>query len=112
MTGAPPWFATHFIVSLVPLKWIIFILMLKYPLHVCFIFLSVPLSKRQCQDSFFYKFINLFYILFLAALGLCCCAWAFSSCGKQWLLLLWSIGSRRATSVVVAHGLSTVAPRL
>ena len=46
--------------------------------------------------------------LFLAALGLRCCAWAFSSCGEQglrfvavggfslrWLLLLQSTGSRR-----------------
>ena len=28
------------------------------------------------------------YFLFLAALGLCCCAWAFSSCGEQWLLFI------------------------
>ena len=52
----------------------------------------------------FYKFIY----LYLAALGLHCCARAFSSCGKQgllfvevrrlllpWLLLLQSRGSRR-----------------
>ena len=33
-----------------------------------------------------YLFIYLFiYLLFLAALGLCCCAWAFSSCGEQGL---------------------------
>ena len=54
-------------------------------------------------NSFFKKFIY----LFLAALGLRCCARAFSSCGKQgllflqcvgfslrWLLLLQSTGSR------------------
>ena len=53
--------------------------------------------------------ICLFIYLFLAALGLCCCAWAFSSCGEwellfvegvgfslRWLLLLQSTGSRRA----------------
>ena len=47
--------------------------------------------------------------LFLAALGLRCCAQAFSSCGEGgysslwcvgfslwWLLLLWSTGSRHA----------------
>ena len=52
---------------------------------------------------FFYKFIY----LFLAVLGLCCCARAFSRCSEggysslrcagfslQWLLLLWSTGSR------------------
>ena len=36
---------------------------------------------------FFYKFIYFIY-LFLAALGLCCCAWAFSSCGEQGLLFV------------------------
>ena len=37
--------------------------------------------------SFIY-FINLFIYLFLAALGLCCCAQAFSSCGEQGLLFV------------------------
>ena len=56
-------------------------------------------------------FLNLFYLIIylLAALGLCCCAQAFSSCSEwgysllrcmgfslQWLLLLWSMGSRHA----------------
>ena len=31
------------------------------------------------------KIINLFIYLFLAVLGLCCCAWAFSSCSEQGL---------------------------
>ena len=34
----------------------------------------------------FFKKINLFIYLSLAALGLHCCAWASSSCGK-WVLL-------------------------
>ena len=34
----------------------------------------------------FYKFIYLF--LFLAALGLRCCTWAFSSCGERGLLFV------------------------
>ena len=55
--------------------------------------------------------------LFLAALGLCCCA--FCSCGEQgplllqyvgfplqWLLFLWSMGSRCMGSVVMVHELS------
>ena len=66
---------------------------------------------------FLYKFI-LFY-LFLAALGLHCCAQAFSSCGEQGLLFVavqglliavaslrcgaWALGTR--ASVVVAHRL-------
>ena len=65
----------------------------------------------------FNKFIYFIY-LFLAALGLRCCARAFSSCDErgllllqcvgfslQWLLLLQSTGSRRVGSVVVALGL-------
>ena len=65
-------------------------------------------------NKFFLKY--LFIYLSLAALGLHCCAWAFSSCSEQWLLLLWSTGSvvvahglQSAGSVVVAHRL--VAPR-
>ena len=42
----------------------------------------------------FFLFINLFIYLFLAVLGLCCCAWAFFSCGEQGLLLLQSMGCR------------------
>ena len=64
--------------------------------------------------------------LFLAALGLHCCAWAFSRCCERgllfvavrdcnvsllWLLLLWSMGSRCVASVVVAHGLSSCGSR-
>ena len=59
---------------------------------------------------FFFKY--LFIYLFLAVLGLCFCRQVFSSCSEwellfllQWPLLLQSIGSRRAGSVVVAHGL-------
>ena len=32
-----------------------------------------------------FKKINYFIYLFLAALGLCCCMWAFSSCSEQGL---------------------------
>ena len=32
--------------------------------------------------------INLFIYLFLAALGLRCCAWAFSTCGERGLLFV------------------------
>ena len=50
--------------------------------------------------------MNLFIYLFLAALGLCCCAWAFSSCGERGLLF---IVVRRllvaVASLVAEHGL-------
>ena len=82
---------------------------------------------------FYFILINLFIYLFWAALGLHCCAWAFSSCSKRgWGLLfvvvrglLIAVASRcraralgarasvvvarglqSAGSVVVAHGLS------
>ena len=60
---------------------------------------------------FFHKFIYLFiylfiYFLILAALGLHCCVWAFSSCGEHGLLF---VAVRRlliaVVSVVVAHWL-------
>ena len=64
---------------------------------------------------FFDKFI--LFILFLAALGLRCCARAFSSCGERGLLfivvrtLLIAVASRcgldAQASVVVARGLSS-----
>ena len=69
----------------------------------------------MCRDTFF--FFNLFI---LAALGLCCCTWVFSSYCKRGLVfiavcgLLIVVASRcgaRAlgawASVVVAHGLSS-----
>ena len=70
--------------------------------------------------SFLKKFY-LFIYLFLAALGLCCCAWAFSSCGELGLLCVAVHGASRCsgfsrcgaqalgvrTSVVVARGLSS-----
>ena len=72
----------------------------------------------RCTDTFFLKFLILFIYLFLAALGLCCCTWAFSSCGERGLLFLvgysslwcagfscwraWALGTR--ASVVVARG--------
>ena len=52
----------------------------------------------------FYLFIHLF--LFLAALGLPCCAQAFSSCGEQGLLFVAVCGPLIAVASLVAeHGL-------
>ena len=53
---------------------------------------------------FFNKFIYFIY-LFLAALGLCCCAQAFSSCGEQGLLFVAVCGLLTVVaSLVVEHG--------
>ena len=51
-------------------------------------------------------FENLFIYLFLAALGLCCCARAFSSCGERGLLFVAVRGLLIAVASLVAkHGL-------
>ena len=52
-------------------------------------------ATREAPNYGFLK--NKFIYLFLAALGLCCCAQAFSSCGERGLLF------------VVVHGLIVVA---
>ena len=51
-------------------------------------------------------FKNKFIYLFLAALGLRCCAWAFSGCGERGLLFVAVCGLLIAVaSLVVEHGL-------
>ena len=46
------------------------------------------------------------YLLFLAALGLCCCARALSSCGERGLLFVAVRGLLiAAASLVAEHGL-------
>ena len=62
-------------------------------------FLSIPSLLRV-----FFK--NKFIYLFLAALGLCCCAWAFSSCDEWGLLFIAMHGLLIAVASLVAeHGL-------
>ena len=60
----------------------------------CPYFSPVPPSPRT--SPFFFKKI----ILFLAALGLCCCVWAFCSCGERGLLF---VAARKL--LVMEHGL-------
>ena len=55
---------------------------------------------------FFFFLINLFIYLFLAELGLCCCARAFSSCVERGLLFVVVHGLLIAVASLVAeHGL-------
>ena len=77
----------------------------KLPLHVSH-YLLYP------TDWLFFSFLKLFsifkklFILFLAALGLCCSAWAFSSCSERGLLFVAVRGLLIAVaSLVVEHGL-------
>ena len=45
-------------------------------------------SQFYSIDLYVYPFFFLKLINFLAVLGLCCCMWAFSSCGKRGLLFI------------------------
>ena len=57
-------------------------------------------------EGFCFFFLNLLIYLFLAALGLCCCTQAFSSCGEQGLLFVAVHGLLIAVASFVAeHGL-------
>ena len=60
---------------------------------------------KKCHYTTFFK--NLFiYLFILAALGLCCCARAFSSCGERGLLFVAVCGLLIAVaSLVVEHRL-------
>ena len=68
------------------------------------------MCKSRCRESkvgnfFLNKFIYFIY-LFLAVLGLCCCAQAFSNCGKRGLLFLVAHGLLIVVASLVAeHGL-------
>ena len=55
----------------------------------------------------FYTYFKIYFIdLFLAALGLHCCAQAFSSCGEQGLLFVVVCGLHVAVASLIAeHGL-------
>ena len=66
--------------------------------------LRAPLTYHGMFGVFFK--INLVIYLFMAALGLHCCARAFSSCGKQGLLFVAVRGLLIAVASLVAeHGL-------
>ena len=45
----------------------------------------------------------MYLFIYLAALGLCCCAWAFSSCGEQGLLFIAVRGLLIAVASLVAE---------
>ena len=66
-----------------------------------------PVSPELAGGFFFFnKFIYFILFLFLAALGLRCCMWAFSSCGERGLLFVAVRGLLNAVAFLVAeHGL-------
>ena len=62
-------------------------------------------TREVPVDHSFFSFVNKF-ILFLAALGLCCCAQAFSSSGERGLLFIAVCGLLIVVASLVAeHGL-------
>ena len=63
------------------------------------------IDKDMKVYIYIYIYIYIFFF-FLAALGLCCCTQAFSSCGEQWLLFIAVHGLLIAeVSLVAEHGL-------
>ena len=73
---------------------------LPHNFDYCSIIGSFKIGKKS-------NFVFLLFIyLFMAALGLCCCARAFSSCGERGLLFVAVHGLLIAVaSLVVEHGL-------
>ena len=69
--------------------------------------ITFPSNLSHLQGSLSFFKINLFIYLFLAALGLRCCARAFSSCGERGLLFVAVHGLLIvvASLSVVEHGL-------
>ena len=64
------------------------------------------MSKTKFKTLFFKNKFILFIYLFLAALGLRCCARAFSSCGERGLLFVAVLGLLIVVASLVAeHGL-------
>ena len=63
-------------------------------------------SGKKIFGEHIYLSIYLFIYLCMAALGLCCCVRAFSSCGERGLLFIAVCGLLIAVaSLVVEHGL-------
>ena len=80
--------------------------LLRYNLHSFFLGTTVykfwkHMQSYSNQDRAF--FFNKFIYLFLAALGLCCCAQAFSSCGERGLLFVAVRGLLAAVASLAAE---------
>ena len=57
-------------------------------IYICICILFHVIFPCDLSQSIFLAecFLSVYYHAFWAVLGLCCCAWAFSSCGEQGLL--------------------------
>ena len=78
-------------------------------LFIAFILQAPLLFSSLLYHLVLFSFLRFIYLfcLFWAALGLCCCMWAFSSCQGEWELLFvgWSGLLIVVASLVVEHGL-------
>ena len=70
------------------------------------LYAPLPSLPPTVLTSCFNTFLNNLFYLFLAALGLCCCTQAFSSCGERGLLFIAVHGLLIVVASLVAeHGL-------
>ena len=68
--------------------------------------ITVSIIRKEFTHLFYFILFYKFIYLFLAALGLCCCTWALSSCGERGLLFVAVWGLLIAVASLVAeHGL-------
>ena len=75
-------------------------------MYVCIYLWLRWVPGLSVHSLFIHLFVYLFIYLFLAALGLRCCARAFSSCGERGLLIVAVRGLLIVVaSLVVEHGL-------
>ena len=70
---------------------------------------SYPLSHQGSPYKhlvfLFYLFMYLCMYVCMAELGLCCCTWAFSSCGEWGLLFIMVCGLLIVVASFAEHGL-------
>ena len=77
-----------------------------------------PSLDFRCFNHYLFFILYFIYLFILAALGLHCCAWAFSSCGERGLLfvavhqLLIAVASRCGAWALGRRALVVVARRL
>ena len=88
----------------------LFVCLFIYLSIICLLLLEYKLHEGRNVLFFFLSFWLLWVLVAVCGLSLVAVSRGYSSLrcvgfSLQWLLLLWSAGSRRAGSVVVAHGL-------
>ena len=72
--------------SVLPMSFMISSLIFRSLIHFEFVLVY---GMMKCSNLIFWHWLfskNCMFYLFLLALGLCCCPWAFSSCGDWGLL--------------------------